>query len=171
VGVVARFAYLSGWRKSEVQTLGWPDVDRAAGRIVLRREHSKNGEPRVLPLLGDLAALIERRWVAREYQTPDGTSALSPLVFHRDGQPVGDFRKAWETACAAAGVSGTLFHDLRRSAVRNMDRAGGASPSPWPSPGTRQRASTAATGSSPRTTSARRSHGPKRAWRPGRLGP
>ncbi len=121
---VAQFAYLSGWRKGEVQTLGWPDVDRGGERIVLRREHSKNGEPRVLPLLGNLAALIERRWAAREYQTPDGTSALSPLVFHRDGQPVGDFRKAWETACAAAGVSGTLFHDLRRSAVRNMDRAG-----------------------------------------------
>jgi integrase len=121
---VARFAYLSGWRKGEVQTLGWPDVDRSAGRIVLRREHSKNGEPRVLPLLGELAALIERRWIAREYETEDGTSALSPFVFHRDGQPVGDFRKAWESACQAAGVSGTLFHDLRRSAVRNMDRAG-----------------------------------------------
>jgi integrase len=91
---------------------------------VLRREHSKNGEPRVLPLLGDLASLIEWHWSAREYQTPDGTSALSQLVFHRNGQPVGDFRKAWETVCAEAGVSGTLFHDLRRSAVRNMDRAG-----------------------------------------------
>ena len=55
-----------------MQTLGWPDVDRTAGRIVLRREHSKNGEPRVLPLLGDLAALIERRWTAREYQTAEG---------------------------------------------------------------------------------------------------
>ena len=121
---VARFAYLSGWRKGEAQTLGWPDVDRTGGRIVLRREHSKNGEPRVLPLLGDLAALIERRWAAREYQTAAGTSALSPLVFHRDGQPIGDFRKAWESACKDAGVSGTLFHDLRRSAVRNMDRAG-----------------------------------------------
>ncbi len=120
----ARLGYLSGWRKGEIRRLTWPDVDRAADRIVLRREHSKNGEPRVLPLVGELAALIERRWTAREYQTPGGTTALAPFVFHRAGQPVGDFRKAWATACDAAGVMGTLFHDLRRSAVRNMDRAG-----------------------------------------------
>ena len=106
-----------------MQTLGWPDVDRSAERIVLKREHSKNGEPRILPLLGELAALIERRWVAREYETAEGTSALSPFVFHRDGHPVRDFRKAWESA-RRPGFSGTLFHDLQRSAVRNMDRAG-----------------------------------------------
>ena len=32
-------------------------------------------------------------------------------------------RKAWATACTAAGVAGTLFHDLRRSAVRNFEKA------------------------------------------------
>jgi integrase len=89
----------------------------------LRREHSKNAEPRVLPLIGELATLIERRWVEREYEVPGGT-ALAPFVFHQDGQPVGDFRKAWAAACATAGVAGTLFDGLRRSAVRNMDRAG-----------------------------------------------
>ena len=120
----ARFGYLPGWRKGEIWRLTWPDVDRTGGRIALRREHSKNGEPRVLPLVGELAELVERRWTAREYETPGGTTALAPFVFHRDGQPAGDFRKAWATACEAAGVAGTLFHDLRRSAVRNMDRAG-----------------------------------------------
>lgn len=78
----------------------------------------------MLPLVGELADLIERRWTAREYQAPDGTTALSPFVFHRHGRPVGNFRRAWATACGTAGVTGTLFHDLRRSAVRNMDRAG-----------------------------------------------
>jgi len=120
----SRFAYLSGWRKGEVQTLEWSDVDRTHGRITLRREHSKNGEPRVLPLTPALAALVERQWQARQVTRRDGSVTLSPFVFHRAGQPVGDFRKAWAKACSAVGVAGTLFHDLRRSAVRNMERAG-----------------------------------------------
>jgi integrase len=120
----ARFAYVTGWRKGEVQTLAWSDVDRAHGRITLRRVHSKTAEPRVLTLVGELGALIERRWQARDYPMAPETQALSPFVFHRHGQPVGDFRKAWATACAAAGVAGTLFHDLRRSAVRNFEKAG-----------------------------------------------
>jgi integrase len=118
----ARFAFATGWRKGEIATLDWGDVDRAAGLITLRREHSKNGEPRELPLTPQLAAIIEQRWEART-TTRDGRVTLCHLVFHRDGMPLGDFRKAWKAACRTAGVAGTLFHDLRRSAVRNMDRA------------------------------------------------
>jgi integrase len=120
----ARSCYAMGWRKGEVQTLAWSDVDRAHSRITLRRAHSKNGEPRVLALVGDLGALIERRWQARECETPDRRTALSAFVFHRKGRPVGDFRKAWKVACQTAGVGGSLFHDLRRSAVRNFEKAG-----------------------------------------------
>jgi integrase len=61
---VARFAYVTGWRTKEVLTLTWTDVSREGKRITLRREHSKNGEPRVLPLVGTLVQLIERRWRA-----------------------------------------------------------------------------------------------------------
>jgi integrase len=38
--------------------------------------------------------------------------------------PIGDFRKVWTDACAKSGLTGRIFHDLRRSAVRNMVRSG-----------------------------------------------
>jgi integrase len=119
----ARFGYLSGWRKGEIQTLAWSAVDRAAGVVTLRAEHSKNGEPRTLPMAGELAALIDRRWSARVVER-HGTTTVCPFVFHHDGEPIGDFRKAWAAAAKRAGIAGILFHDLRRSAVRNLDRAG-----------------------------------------------
>jgi integrase len=118
----ARFAYLTGWRKGELTTLAWSDVDRATARIRLRHEHSKNHETRVLVLADELAAIIERRWQARRFGK-DRRARLAELVFHRHGRAVANIKRPWKEACQAAGVAGTLFHDLRRSAVRNMDRA------------------------------------------------
>ena len=118
-----RFAYLTGWRKGEVISLRWTDVDRDAGAIRLRAEAAKTGRGRTAMLEGDLADLIERRWEARLFEK-NGNIRVATLVFHRDGEPVGDFRKAWATACQAAEVPNKLFHNLRRTAARNMVRAG-----------------------------------------------
>jgi len=108
--------YLSGWRLGEMQSLQWRDVDLAAKVVRLRAEHSKNRTSRLLPLTGKLLAVIERARAKRRLDCQ--------LVFHRQGRPIGDFRKAWSNACHVAGVDGLIVHDLRRSAVRNMVRAG-----------------------------------------------
>jgi integrase len=121
-GDAARFGYLTGWRKGEILPLRWDAVDRNAGEIRLRT--SKNGYGRVIPVEGELASLIEHRWQAREWKDKKGVTHVSPLVFHRKGKPLGDFRKAWANACDEAKCPGRLFHDLRRTAVRNMVRAG-----------------------------------------------
>jgi len=132
----ARFAYACGWRKSEVIGLRWEWVDRAAGQIVLA--DSKNGRGRVLAIAGDLVELVKRRETARLVETPDGRFKVADLVFHRKGQPLGDFKRAWHAALIKAGFShqvkrpdGTLrtvydktFHDFRRTAARNLVRAG-----------------------------------------------
>lgn len=120
----ARFGHLSGWRKGEIASLRWQDVDRTERTARLQPEHSKNGEGRLLTLEGELWEVIERQWEARQYSRPDGASGVSALVFHRQGQRVKEFRKSWASACKAANVPGMLFHDLRRTAVRNMVRAG-----------------------------------------------
>ena len=92
--------------------------------MTLRAELSKNKQPRVLPLSPMLAALIERRSQARQIPAPDGTLSVTKFVFHRGGRPVGDFRKVWGRACEAVGLPDLIFHDLRRSAIRNFERAG-----------------------------------------------
>jgi hypothetical protein len=63
--------------------------------------------------------MIER--LGLEKQVRDATFPDCQAVFHRHGKPVRNFR---DTACKAAGLDGLLFHDLRRTAVRNIVRAG-----------------------------------------------
>ena len=114
------FGWLTGMRKSEIASLTWEDVD---GQVIrLRAENAKNGEARLIPLEGELAELISRRQAARQIEI-DGTVMISSLIFHRAGKPVGDFRKVWARASKKAGIL-RLFHDLRRSACRNMVNAG-----------------------------------------------
>ena len=118
----ALFAYLTGWRKGETASLRWEDVD---GDVIrLRSENSKNRQCRTVPLVGELAELMERRKAARRVEQKNRPVVLSDFVFHGNGNRIGSIRKAWATACKFANVPGRLFHDLRRCAVRNMIRAG-----------------------------------------------
>lgn len=91
----------------------------------MRLRTSKSGKPRTLPLTGELWELIERRSQARPHEIADGRAVLSDYVFHAgDGRAVVDFKRSWASACREAGCPGKRFHDLRRTAVRDMIRAG-----------------------------------------------
>ena len=126
------FLYLAAWRKGELQSLEWRDVDLPGKAIRLRAENSKNKRPRFLALTGELFEVIQRAHARRRLNCR--------LVFHNDGQPVANFRKSWWKACVASGLGwfetigqgkdakkiyhGLIVHDLRRTSVRNMVRAG-----------------------------------------------
>lgn len=118
----AHFGFLTGWRKGSIASLRWADVGENV--IYLRAENSKTRKPDTMPLEGELGEIIERRRAAAVIKQEGKEPRFAEFVFHRDGLPIGDFRKAWATACKAANVDYRLFHDLRRTASRNMIEAG-----------------------------------------------
>lgn len=109
--------YHTGARKNELRRIRWEQVDFDSGLIRLPRGQTKSKQPRTLPIYGDM-----RRWLDHQRETcPQGC----PWVFHgAHGCLVDNHLNGWPQACKLAGVPGLLFHDLRRSAVRNMKRAG-----------------------------------------------
>ncbi len=120
----ASFAYITGWRiDSEVLSLRWRQVDFTAGTVTLDPGTTKNGEGRTFPMTQELRALLERQ---RAYRDDVATRlrVSCEQLFHRDGRPIKSFRAAFRSACSAAGCPGRVLHDLRRTAVRNLVRAG-----------------------------------------------
>jgi integrase len=111
-----RFLFWSAWRVGEARRLEWKHYFRDEGAIRLPAEFSKNKQPRALPVVGELAAVLERRWKARRLDCA--------RIFHDDGHPVGDFRKRWAAACRAIGLEGRIVHDLRRSGVKHLIDSG-----------------------------------------------
>jgi integrase len=113
---VAVFGYMFGWRHSEILRLTWNKVDLKNGIIRLNPGETKNSEGRVVYLDEGLKKMFQALFVNRRLGVP--------FVFTRDGEPIKDFRKAWKKACKEANLNGMLFHDFRRTAVRDLVRAG-----------------------------------------------
>jgi integrase len=97
-------------------------VDLAGGFVRLEPGTAKNSESRAFPLIPELRALLERRQtITRRCERAQGR--IIAHVFHRHRTPIRSLRRAWRTACKEAGRPGLLLHDLRCSAVRNLERA------------------------------------------------
>ncbi|MFZ0883909.1 MAG: site-specific integrase, partial [Candidatus Acidiferrales bacterium] len=130
----ALFAFLTAWRKSEVSCLKWKYLENGVLRIP--GEETKNGIARSVVIAGELCDVISRREAAALAAQREATPGVVPIkperehfIFNRDGERITEFRKAWASACKRAGCLDSegeprLFHDLRRSGVRNMIRSG-----------------------------------------------
>ena len=146
----AHFAYVCGMRSGEIKSLEWAITDSES--IRLRAVDTKTGKARSVPIEGEVAEIIERRHAVKN----------GPWIFHLEGEQIGDFRKAWQSACVITGLGsfycrqcdvqldlqfdakrqcpkcewkwngkddrpvyrGKIFHDFRRTAVRDMLRRG-----------------------------------------------
>lgn len=139
---IVTFAYHSGWRKSEILDLTWDRVDLNEGVVRLNPGETKNDSGRVLYLDEEMMKEMKVLFSQRQLGCPH--------VFHRTGQRIRNFRRAWDTACIKAGlfdvlkddqgspvvvkskkgkdkvvkVPNRIFHDFRRTAVRDMVRSG-----------------------------------------------
>ncbi|HVH08411.1 MAG TPA: tyrosine-type recombinase/integrase [Gemmatimonadales bacterium] len=140
---VLLFGFYTGWRKGEIRGLTWANVDFAAGVVRLEPGTTKNDEGREFPfaVLPPLRSLLEQQR-ERVRTVEHQTGQIIPHVFcrtggkgFRPGEPIRQFAVAWRSACSRAALDnkgvivrphliGRLFHDLRRTAVRNLERAG-----------------------------------------------
>lgn len=120
---LVEFLYLTGWRSGETLRLQWSDIDWDRRTVHLR--DSKNREPRIFPFRYHPrveAVLRRQRELVTAWERQH--SKLCTAVFHWHGHAIKKLRRSWKRACAAAGMPDRLVHDFRRTAVRNLIRAG-----------------------------------------------
>ena len=110
------FGYKTGWRISEIINLTWDRIDLDQGIVRLEAGETKNNAARTIYLDGELKEILRDQFIRRQLGCA--------YVFHRNGKRVKSIRKAWNTACWQMGLGEKIFHDLRRTAIRNMVRAG-----------------------------------------------
>ncbi|HXN99305.1 MAG TPA: tyrosine-type recombinase/integrase [Candidatus Acidoferrales bacterium] len=141
--------YYTGMRIGEVLAIQWNQVDIDEREIRLEPGTTKNDEARTLPLHGELLEVVRMQREVHDRKFP-----TSPWLFSHGGKRIKNFYKAWRTSCVKVGLGrnvcsscsgeidqsgacpqcsakaakskyvGLIPHDLRRTGVRNLIRAG-----------------------------------------------
>ncbi len=106
-------ALTTGARKGELAGLTWADIDLARAEAHVKR--TKNGDPRVLPLVPAVLEQLEKF-----------KAGAPTLVFRspRHAERLFRFEPKYIEALQAARVKGATFHTLRHSAASMLARNG-----------------------------------------------
>jgi len=149
---VITFAYYTGCRKGEILALQWPQVDLSQRCVRLEPGETKNDDARIIPLAPGLYEALKLQREMRDQYYPESSWVFSragnQIRNFRKAWANACERKHLEELCTkhrilAHGVnaelrkrlktvevdvpaneSAKLFHDLRRTGVRNLVRAG-----------------------------------------------
>lgn len=129
---LATFQFRTGCRTGAALKIMWDDVSEDCNEIELPGDITKSGEPLTLPLVGD--GLRDIADYLRNQTRQPGRQIFA--IGRNDAKTGGKeaYRYHWNRACDKLGLgefdkktrrySGLRPHDLRRSAIRNMIRAG-----------------------------------------------
>jgi integrase len=114
--ILLDIGYHWGMRRGEILSLKWSQVDWDGGLVRLDKMQTKGRTARNAPLYGDMQSILEAAYEARV--------PTCAFIVNFDGHGIVETKTAWLRARADAGLPELLIHDLRRTAVRNMCRAG-----------------------------------------------
>jgi integrase len=141
-------------REGEILGFTWDRVDLKNGLIRLKREDSKTGERRHIPIGKKLRSVLQG--------LPRNVSHQRVLT--PNGQPIKAIREVITRDCRDAGLTDVVFHDLRHTATAKLRRAGmdALTAMKIKSPGIRRQRSSVGTTTSMTMTSP----SPRTAWTP-----
>ena len=97
-------AYYTGMRQGEIigpKGLKWEQVNLEEGTIRLASKQTKTKAPRIIYMTGDFLMVMMKMKQLRDQHFPH-----CPYVCHLGGQPIGEVKTAWSTACRRVGLTG-----------------------------------------------------------------
>ena len=108
--------YAFGFWRGELLSLRVRQVDLANGTIILDRSQCKNDRVKLVCMTSEVKNILSL--------CVQGKEPGDAVFTWQDGRQIRDFRETWRRLFVDAKLPPRLFHDLRRSAVRNMVQRG-----------------------------------------------
>ena len=114
-------AFHTGMRRGELLGLKWSHIDREKGLIRLPADTTKEKKGKTIPINHHVEKVLSTlpRALHHDY------------VFTYKGQPIGNLKRSFKSACVNAGIlhgqkidGGLRFHDIRTTFKTNLLRAG-----------------------------------------------